>query len=115
MLKQKGKMTKVPMFQTITVVVFALMVSAGASHAFPEYVTPYGDYCREYNNYGSCKEAIPQQEAMKAIERYYREKGYRIRSFTPRGRFIEADVYKNDRQVDKVIFDRKTGRLRSVY
>lgn len=103
------------MFQTITVVLLALLVSAGASQAFPEYVTPYGDYCREYNHYGSCREAIPPQEAMKAIDRYYRDKGYRIRSFTPRGRFIEVDVYKDYRQVDKVIFDRKTGRLRSVY
>jgi hypothetical protein len=103
------------MIQTIIMVVLALMVSAGAAQAFPGYVTPYGDYCREYNRYGACREAIPPQEAMKAIDRYYREKGYRIRTFTPRGRFIEVDVYKDDRQVDKVIFDRKTGRLRSVY
>jgi hypothetical protein len=103
------------MYQTITVVILVFMVSAGASQAFPEYITPYGDYCREYNRYGSCGEAISPQKAMQAIDRYYREKGYRIRTFTPRGRFIEADIYKNDRQVDKVIFDRKTGRLRSVY
>ncbi|MGC2063066.1 MAG: hypothetical protein WA610_08805 [Thermodesulfovibrionales bacterium] len=103
------------MLKTVIVVLLVLLVSAGASQAFPEYVTPYGDYCREYNSYGSCREAVPPLEAMKAMDRYYREKGCRIRTFTPRGRFIEADVYKNDRQVDKVIFDRKTGRLRSVY
>ncbi len=99
----------------MTTMILFLLLTAGASQAFPEYVTPYGDYCREYNRYGSCREDIPPQEAMKAIDRYYREKGYWIRSFRPRGRFIEVDVFKNERLVDKVIFDRKTGRLRSVY
>jgi len=103
------------MFQAINVVILVLLVASGSAQAFPEYVTPYGDYCREYNNYGSFREAIPLPEAMKAIDRYYREKGYQIRAVTSRGRFIEVVVYKNDRQVDKVIFDRKTGRLRSVY
>lgn len=102
------------MTQTLTVVLLVLLM-AGPSQAFPEFVTPYGDYCREYNRYGSCREAVSPQEAMKAMERYYREKGYRTRTFISRGRFIEADIYKDGRQVDRVIFDRKTGRLRSVY
>lgn len=103
------------MIKTMMTVIMFLLITAGASQAFPAYVTPYGDYCREYNSYGSCREAISPQQAMKAIDRYYREKGCQIRTFMPRGRFIEVDVYKDDRQVDKVIFDRKTGRLRSVY
>lgn len=99
----------------IIMIILVLLLTADASQALPEHVTPYGDYCREYNRYGSCREDIPPQEAMKAINRYYREKGYWIRTFRPRGRFIEVDVYQNGRLVDKVIFDRKTGRLRSVY
>jgi hypothetical protein len=103
------------MLKKITAFFYVLLSVPAAAYAFPEYVTPYGDYCRDYNNYGSCKEGIPHQEAMKAMERYYREKGYRISAFTYRGRFIEADIFKQDKQVDKVIFDRKTGRLRSIY
>ncbi len=102
------------MLKTITCLCFLLAVPAVAC-AYSEHVTPYGDYCRDYNNYGSCKEGIPAHDAMKAMERYYRQKGYRIRGFTYRGRFIEADIFRQDKQVDKVIFDRKTGRLRSIY
>ena len=87
----------------------------GVAYAFPEYVTPYGDYCRDCTSYGSCREAIPRHEAIKAIDKYYRAKGYRIGTFIIRGRFIEADVYKDDKLVDRVVFDRKTGRLRSAY
>lgn len=105
----------VNMLRTITASLFLVLMTSGVGLAFHEHVTPYGDYCREYSNYGTCKESIPPQEAMRAIDRYYREKGYWISTFTHRGRFIEADVFKNDRQVDKVIFDRKTGRLRSAY
>ena len=103
------------MLKKITAFLCFLLAVPAVACAFPEYVTPYGDYCRDYNNYGSCKEGIPAHEAMKAIERYYREKGYRISAFTYRGRFIEADIFKQEKQVDKVIFDRKTGRLRSIY
>jgi len=103
------------MFQIITAGLFLFLITPGLSQAYHEYVTPYGDYCRDFAVYGSCREPIPVHDAMKAIDKYYREKGYRISAFTQRGRFIQVEVFKNDRQVDRVIFDRKTGRLRSVY
>ena len=78
-------------------------------------VTPYGDYCRDCTIYGACKEIISPRVAVIALDRYYREKGYRLGAIYHKGRFIEAVIFKNDRQVDKVLFDRKTGRLRSIY
>ncbi|MHB8883182.1 MAG: hypothetical protein ACYC69_16950 [Thermodesulfovibrionales bacterium] len=107
------KDTGLPMILAAAVL-FSLFTAVTAS-AYAEYVTPYGAYCKDYNNYGACKEGLSQREAVKAIDRFYRERGYRISTFTFRGRFIEVDVYRRNRQVDKVIFDRKTGRLRSVY
>ena len=52
---------------------------------------------------------------MIALDRYYRDKGYRVGTIYHKGRFIEAEIFKNNREVDKVLFDRKTGRLRSIY
>lgn len=78
-------------------------------------VTPYGDYCRDCTIYGTCKEVISPSVAVIALGRYYREKGYRLGAIYYKGRFIEAEIFKNNRQVDKVLFDRKTGRLRSIY
>ena len=78
-------------------------------------VTPYGDYCKDCTIYGTCKEVIPPKVAVIALDRYYREKGYRVGAFYHKGRFVEAVLFKNNRQVDVVLFDRKTGRLRSIY
>jgi hypothetical protein len=78
-------------------------------------VTPYGDYCRDCTIYGTCKEIISRRVAVIALDRYYQEKGYRVGTIYHKGRFIEAEILKNNRQVDKVLFDRKTGRLRSIY
>ncbi len=78
-------------------------------------VTPYGDYCKDCTIYGTCKEVIPPKAAMMALDRYYREKGYRVGAFYHKGRFVEAVIFRNNRQVDVVLFDRKTGRLRSIY
>jgi len=78
-------------------------------------VTPYGDYCRDCTIYGTCKEIISPRVAVIALGRYYRVKGYRLGAIYHKGRFIEAEIFKDDRRVDKVLFDRKTGRLRSIY
>ena len=42
------------------------------------------------------------------------ERGYSLGNVSHKGRFIEAEVLDNNKQVDKVIFDRKTGRIRSM-
>ncbi|MBI5640491.1 MAG: hypothetical protein HZA17_08710 [Nitrospirae bacterium] len=98
----------------VLVLLFSFSVIA-ASYAEGDKVTPYGDYCRDCAIYGNCPEIIPPSEAVRAIDRYYRQRGYRVEVVNHKGRFIEAEIYKHGRQVDKVIFDRKTGRLRSIY
>ena len=77
-------------------------------------VTPYGDYCGYCATYGTCKSTLPLKEALAAIETYYREKGYRMGRVQHKERFIEVEIYRDNRLVDKVLFDRKTGRIRSI-
>lgn len=77
--------------------------------------TPYGDYPEWNSAYGICRQNIGEREAEIAIERYFESKGFTVRNMRHKERFIEADIYKDRRLYDKVIFDRKTGRIRSIY
>ena len=103
------------MLRAFLIVIFLLFTGYTAADAEEDNVTPYGDYCKECTIYGTCREVIPPNEAVNALDRYYRDKGYRVGTIYHKGRFIEAEIYKNNRQVDKVLLDRKTGRLRSIY
>lgn len=100
---------------TLIVLVFSFFLMVPVAGAFDKIITPYGDYCKECTSYGVCAEVIPVKDSIHAISRYYRKKGYSVGNIYHKGRFIEADVYKNGKEVDKVLFDRKTGRLRSIY
>ena len=100
-------------FFAIAIIVFLWMPLS--VYAEENSVTPYGDYCKDCTIYGTCKEVISPKLAMVALDRYYREKGYRVGAFYHKGRFVEAVIFKDSRQVDVVLFDRKTGRLRSIY
>ncbi|MDA8238863.1 MAG: hypothetical protein M0Z67_00675 [Nitrospiraceae bacterium] len=106
------------MLRAIFFAVFAVLVSLAIQPVvFAEEgnVTPYGDYCQGCTSYGTCKEVITPRDAVIALDRYYRDRGYRVGTIYHKGRFIEAEIFKNNREVDKVLFDRKTGRLRSIY
>lgn len=92
-----------------------LLVAASFSYSGEGPVTPYGAYCRDCAVYGACRESIPPREAIQSLRKYYEERGYRLGNVAHKGRFIEAEVLQNNRQVDRVLFDRKTGRLRSMY
>ncbi|MEJ2684583.1 MAG: hypothetical protein P8Z71_09330 [Candidatus Sulfobium sp.] len=105
-------MTRV-LFLLVLVGSFFLML--GSAGAFDRIITPYGDYCKECTSYGVCRDVMPVKESINAMSKYYRQKGYTVGNVYHKGRFIEADIYKNGKQVDKVLFDRKTGRLRSIY
>jgi hypothetical protein len=105
-------MTRVMALLLLVCSFFLMVRSAGA---FDRIITPYGDYCKECTSYGVCRDVMPVKESVNAISKYYRDKGYEVGNVYHKGRFIEADIYKNGKQVDKVLFDRKTGRLRSIY
>jgi hypothetical protein len=83
------------------------------SHNKP--VTPYGDNCPRCSDYGTCKSPMGHEEAKGAMLDYYHKKGLSVEIMKKRGRFIKAKImYKKD-VVDIIIFDRHTGRVRSIY
>ncbi|MGD1075685.1 MAG: hypothetical protein ABR903_06355 [Thermodesulfovibrionales bacterium] len=92
-------------------VLFAATVSYGASNS----VVPYGDYSQWCSAYGTCKENLGPREAQEAIEGYFASKGLRATNIRYKERFVEAEIYRDNRLIDKILFDRKTGRIRSTY
>lgn len=90
------------------------MVFALSDDAKP-VVTPYGDYFTNCGKYGICKTQMSQEDARKAMIEYYDKKGFRINIEKTNGRFIKAKIMDNDKVVDIIIFDCRTGRIRSIY
>jgi len=78
-------------------------------------VTPYGDFCRSCGQYGTCRNMMSNDEAKKAMADYYHRKGLDVEIMSIDGRFIKAKVKDRKGVVDVIIFDRKTGRIRSIY
>ena len=101
------------MFKKATIITLFLLIRLSA-YAGEDMITPYGDDCKKCTTYGTCKATLPPREAIAAIEQYYRDKGYTVDKVQHKGRFIEAEIYEGNRLVDKVLFDRKSGRLRSI-
>lgn len=78
-------------------------------------VTPYGDYCPRFSNYGKKKAFHTRKQAKEALQHYYHSKGFTVEVVSPGGRFIKANIKKENAVIDVVIFDRHTGRIRSIY
>jgi hypothetical protein len=103
---------------SIIVIVSVLLIiplteAAAGSHEKP--VTPYGDFCRRCSEYGNCKSTMSHEEAKKALIEYYHDKGLGVQLEKKRGRFIRAKVRDKNKVVDVIIFDRNSGRIRSIY
>jgi hypothetical protein len=78
-------------------------------------VTPYGDFCPRCNSYGVGRRAVTKKAAFHALSAYFSARGFEIRNVRGMGRFLKVDIYKNDALVDRILFDRRTGRIRSIY
>ena len=53
---------------------------------------------------------------MKVLKEYFSKKDVRIGEIRERKLYFEADILdKDNRVVDKVIVDKRTGRIRSIY
>lgn len=74
---------------------------------------PYGE---SRGGYGERKKVSSVQEARRTIKEYFVGRDVKISDVRERELFFEADV--RDRRgalVDKVIVDKRTGRIRSTY
>ncbi len=55
------------------------------------------------------------EDAGRAMVDYYKSKGLIVEIENIRGRFIKARIKDKRGIVDVIIFDRRTGRIRSIY
>ncbi len=78
-------------------------------------VTPYGDFCPRCTQYGNCETTMSHEDAKKAMIDYYHKKGLAVELERKRGRFIRAKIKEKNEVIDVIIFDRRTGRVRSIY
>ncbi len=102
---------------TVMVASIILLITVETVQAFRtgKTITPYGDACTRCSDYGTCKYTLSHEEAKKAMMDYYHKKGFVVELIHKRGRFIKAKVKDKKNVVDVIIFDRRTGRLRSIY
>jgi hypothetical protein len=101
--------------RAVCLIAVMLIVLSGSYAWAGENITPYGDFCTQCTTYGAGKEMMAPDEAVKALEKYYANKGCQLGAVSYKGRFIEVEIFKDGRNIDKVLFDRKTGRIRSIY
>lgn len=80
-----------------------------------KYVTPYGSYCNRVSHYGSHHDMLNNKQIEESLGHYYGEKGLTYEIVKYKGRFIEALIKDGNQIVDKIILDRSTGRIRSIY
>lgn len=105
-------------YLTILMIISALLLipfSTVFAWRYERPVTPYGDFCPHCGHYGICSSTMSPKDSEKAMMNYYNRKGLNIEIENIRGRFIRAKIKDKDRLVDVIIFDRSTGRIRSIY
>ncbi len=92
------------------------MLSTPPVHA--EDASPYGDYKKgtTEGGYGEKRPVATVEEAKKVLSEYFAKKNVRIGEIKEQELFFEAEIRdKNNTLVDKVIVDKRTGRIRSTY
>jgi hypothetical protein len=113
--KKEKMRKKVFTFLVIIIAVMFLSIEVPFAGRRGMNITPYGDFCPRCGKYGTCNNPMNPGEAEKAMEDYYREKGFDIEVVKVKGRFIRANIKDKGEVVDVIIFDRHTGRIRSIY
>ena len=79
---------------------------------------PYGDYCSGPRGgwYGDKTEVTSAGEAKSILCNYYAGDDVTIGKIVKKENYFEAEILdRNNRIVDRVIVDRRTGRIRSIY
>jgi hypothetical protein len=96
-------------------IVYGSMIADVYAGSKGRHVTPYGDFCPRFTNYGKHKAMLSRENSRKALRDYYGAKGLGVYVEAFKGRFIKAVIVNKDAVIDKIIFDRRTGRIRSIH
>ncbi|MCL4491529.1 MAG: PepSY domain-containing protein [Nitrospirae bacterium] len=76
--------------------------------------SPYGG--SKSGAYGEKKAVATAEDARKILKEYFSKKDVEIGEIKEKELYFEAEIRdKNNRPVDKVIVDKRTGRIRSIY
>lgn len=102
-------------FPILIIIFLSLSGSESFAWSHDKSVTPYGDSCPQCEKYGTCSKVMTDYDAEKALKDYYNKKGLTVEVEKKKGRFIKAKIYDKSDVVDVIIFDRQTGRIRSIY
>ncbi|GAB4389958.1 MAG: hypothetical protein Kow0025_18740 [Thermodesulfovibrionales bacterium] len=103
----------------VTALLGVMLLSAD-SYARKES-SPYGTYQggrrgSSEKGYGEKKPVVSSGEARRALERHFEGRGVRVGRMEEREYFFEAEIIGRDGEVvDRVIVDKRTGRIRSTY
>lgn len=87
--------------------------NASAGH-HKRHIIPYGDYCSHVSHYGTHHGILANHQVEKALKHYFGKKGLDFEIMNNRGRFVKAHVKSDDKVIDTIIFDRHSGRIRSI-
>ena len=106
------------------IILYILLMIAGLNAAAisnpfaQEKGSPYGNYRRGDvdGSYGEKRPVSTIAEASKALGEYFSKRDLKVGEIREKQLFFEADILdKEGNLIDKVIVDKRTGRLRSIY
>lgn len=102
---------------SILVIIVSLFIFGSSVYASEagKTVIPYGDFCTKMNRYGVHAEMMDHQASAHALHHYFHKKGVGVRIIERGDRFIKAQIMDEGRVIDTILFDRRTGRMRSIY
>lgn len=70
----------------------------------------------EEKDYGAKKPVTTKKEARAALEEHYKGKDVKVGEIEEKELYFEAEIFDSKGEVtDKVIIDKRTGRVRSIY
>lgn len=76
--------------------------------------SPYGS--SEGGEYGEKRTVSSENEARRVLNEYFSKRNVKVGKITERQLYFEAEITdKNNKVVDVVIIDKRTGRIRSIY
>ncbi len=104
-------------FFAITASIF-IGIPAGAADNPSGCPRPYGGYCRgpRWGWYGANQPVTTSDEARKHLEKYFEGQDVTIGTIAEKSTYFEAEIRNTAHEViDKVIINKRTGRIRSVY
>ncbi len=76
---------------------------------------PYGAPCGLCGDYGYCPQLPSPGKASRFLASFYAGKGLKTVVKKSGRRFMEAEIYREDVLIDKVLLDMRTGRIRSIF